>query len=132
MRENLVNKLQGFKLTPPNHINYDKFKVDYGLTFEHLARDCPELVEYPKGKMVPLGLCFSLWIQIELRMPELDFATSYTLSDICGIDYWLRLSELLRYVANDCVMWLIEEEGIALPLILVLKNDEDIQMYRLK
>jgi hypothetical protein len=121
-----------FKLKSSNSLYYDKCKINFGYKFEHLLLDCPDLVEHPKGNWIPLGLCFSLWTKIELRIPELAMGASYTIIDLCGTDYWSRLSDVLRYVAHDCVMFLIEEEEIQLPLIAVTQNADGLPLYQLK
>jgi len=127
-----IENLNGFKLKTPRDILYDKCKIQFGYKFEHLVRECPELVEHPKDNWLPLGFCFSLWTQFKLRLPELTTGISYTKSEIFGIEYWIRQNDVLRYIADDCLMWLIDEEGIQLPLDRVQQNDEGISLYRLK
>jgi len=88
-----------------NVLYFDLCNVRPGFKFEHLIYEVLELYELSNGKLIPSGLCHSLSIQIELRMQELVIGTSYTLSEICGIEYWLRLSEVLRSLSDECVMF---------------------------
>lgn len=90
---------------------------DFGVYFEHLCRPCPFLFESPNGEILSVGVTHSIHTQIEIRLPELAPATTYTLRDVCGDAYWKKLNKTQWQMAHDSVNYLIEHQG--LPIVCI-------------
>lgn len=70
--------------------------------------------EVPRRIWLPIGLTFSIKMQLKLRMSEIKREEYYTLKNILGDAYWKVLSRYEQRLAYSCVDYLIKNEDLSL------------------
>jgi len=75
------------------------------------------LVMLPSGHVVPREFHDGVRGQIEDIIPAMQPGVSYTVAQMCGLEFWGPLFDLERQDAGRCVIWMVIAG--ALPLRLV-------------
>ena len=91
--------------------------------------DAPEQYYiFPDGRRLPRNFVYGLIAQIIARTPLLVRGHEYTLRQICGDDYWLRLQGH-ETTAGVCVLQLCKTPDVVPLIDTGKKNSENHHLY---